>query len=205
LAKGAGSEAAALMLLLSCSAAAPAWADGNDLSVYGGYTVSSSFQTESGATDPSIESSAAYAASLGIGIDAARQVQLFYSQQSTKLGTGTSLPTSVPLTVRYLHVGGTYFVDGTIGSGAYVAGGIGATQLSPNFAGLQSEVHPSFSLGLGYQLPLGSAVALRLEARGYLTGFNGSGYLFCKGGCVVKIKSDLWTQGEVMLGLTARF
>ena len=34
---------------------------------------------------------------------------------------------------------------------------------------------------------------------------NSSGGLFCSGGCVVSIEGDVVTQGELMLGLSARF
>ena len=61
------------------------------------------------------------------------------------------------------------------------------------------------SPALGYQVPVGDTFALRFEARGYATLVNSSGGLFCSGGCVVSIEGDVVTQGELMLGLSARF
>ena len=81
---------------------------------------------------------------------------------------------------------------------------LGATLFNPA-QGYSSEVRPSINIGIGYQLPLGDTLALRVEARGYGTFVNSSGGLFCSGGCVVSIKGDAITQGEVMLGLSARF
>jgi hypothetical protein len=49
------------------------------------------------------------------------------------------------------------------------------------------------------------SLAVRVEARGYATLVNSSGGVFCSGGCVVSIKGDSVTQGEVMLGLSSRF
>jgi hypothetical protein len=61
------------------------------------------------------------------------------------------------------------------------------------------------NLGIGYQLPLGERVALRFEARGYATLVDSDSALFCSGGCVVSIKGDTVTQGDILLGLTFRY
>ncbi len=49
------------------------------------------------------------------------------------------------------------------------------------------------------------AVALRFEARGYATLVDSDSALFCSGGCVVSIKGDTVTQGDILLGLTFRY
>lgn len=54
-------------------------------------------------------------------------------------------------------------------------------------------------------IPLARHVAIKLEARGFATLVNSSGGFFCSGGCVVQIKGETMTQGEVMAGLSARF
>ena len=53
--------------------------------------------------------------------------------------------------------------------------------------------------------PEQNTLAVRVEARGYGSLVNSSGGVFCSGGCVVSIKGDSITQGELMLGLSARF
>jgi hypothetical protein len=60
-------------------------------------------------------------------------------------------------------------------------------------------------VGLGYYFPLGEQLALRVEARGYLTFVNSSGGFLCSGGCVVVLRSDAFTQYEAKVGLMARF
>ena len=85
-----------------------------------------------------------------------------------------------------------------------LVGGIGATMFNPA-QGLKTELYPSINVGVGYQLPLGKTFAMRLEARGYATLVNSQSGVFCSGGCVVSIKGDTITQGEALLGLTARF
>ena len=61
------------------------------------------------------------------------------------------------------------------------------------------------NIGVGYQWPVGGTLAVRVEARGYATLVNSTGGVFCSGGCVVSIKGDTVTQGELMLGLSGRF
>ena len=86
-----------------------------------------------------------------------------------------------------------------------MAGGIGATWLSPSLNGLSAEFRPSLNLGLGYQWPISGALSFRAELRGYFTLINSSGSLFCSGGCVVAIKGDGLTQAEAMVGLSYGF
>lgn len=158
--------------------------------------------TTGGSAD--MDSAPTYGVAVNWPFDASRELELFYRQQSTTLSPGGGA-SPFDLTIRYLHFGGSVFVDGPAGRGLYVVGGVGATQFSPSTNGYGSEVKPSGSLGFGYVLPLGERVALRAEARGYLTLVNSSGGFLCSGGCVVVLKSDAVTQYEATIGLTARF
>jgi hypothetical protein len=173
------------------------------LTVYGGWRGGGSFE---GPNDNSatLNGSFAGSAALDIGYDAARQIQLFASYQSTELPAFAGNP-ALPLRVGYLHLGGTNYFDGQVGRGGYVVGGLGATVLSPDTSGLSSEWRPSMNIGLGWQWPLAEKVSLRFEARAYLTLIDSSGNLFCSGGCVVSIRGDLMTQAEAMVGLSVGF
>jgi len=174
------------------------------LTLYAGYVGSDGIENVSTDAQATVKSSAAFAIALGTVLDPSREVQLMYSQQSTTLAPGGGTA-PFDLTVRYLHLGGTSFVDGPIGRGVYVAGGIGATQFSPSTTGYGTEIKPSLNLGVGYYWPLGDNVGLRAEARGYATFVNSSGGFLCSGGCVVVLRSDIFLQYEGMIGLTARF
>ena len=191
-------------LAAACLCASPAHAQ-HALTVYGGWRGGGGFEQVNNANAAlDLNSSAAVSASLDWAVDAARQVQLFASYQSTELPATATSP-AVPMTVSYLHLGGTNFFDGVIGKGAYVVGGLGATLMSPGLSGLSSELRPSINVGLGYQWPLAQAVALRFEVRGYLTAINSSSTLFCSGGCVLRVNGDLLTQAEAMVGLSFGF
>ena len=196
--------ATAMMLALPVTAVA---AKDNALTVYAGYRGGGSFTDADTGQSLGLDASGAGSLALDIGLDTSRQLEFFVSYQRTHLsldGPSAAGGDRLAMNIVYLHVGGTNFFDGEIGRGPYVVGGIGATLFDPE-AGYSNEVRASMNLGVGYQWLLGNTLALRVEARGYGTFVNSSGGMFCSGGCVVSIKGDAITQGEVMLGLSARF
>lgn len=190
----------------ACAHARPPAERLHALTVYGGLRDGGSFQEAGSDTKLRLDSSAAYTLALDIALDVTRQLQFFVSHQRTELDLSgaSAIAARLPLRLTYLHLGGTNFFDGPIGRGPYATGGLGVTLLDPG-EGYSSELRPSLNLGFGWQQPLGAQVALRFEARVYFTLVNSSGGLFCSGGCVVAIKGDAITQGDVMLGLSARF
>jgi hypothetical protein len=190
---------AALLL----AAAAPASAQ-VALSFYGGYLGSSGIDNEATGEAADVASNAAFMLALGTDLDGSRELQLQYGQQSTTLAPGAGAA-PFDLTIRYLHAGGTAFIDRPLGSGPYAVGGLGATQFSPSGSGYGSEWKPSLNLGFGYAWPLGQRLLLRAEARAFFTLVNSSGGFLCSGGCVAVLKGDVFTQYGALLGLTARF
>ena len=200
-----------LVFALATFAAGP-FAHANDyaFTLYGAYRDGGSFTDTSTGKSLDIEGSGAIAASLDFPLDASRQVQVFFSRQSSKLGieqttAAPSVGSQLPLTVSYVHIGGSNFFSGRVGQGPYLVGGLGITVFDLRLSGSDPEVRPSLNLGIGYQVLLGERVALRFEARGYATLVNSSGGLFCSGGCVISIQGDTVTQGEALLGLSLRF
>ena len=180
---------------------------GYAVTAYGGYRGGGSFTDANTGQSLELESNGAVSLALDLPCDEARQYQIFVSQQRTDLSLDTAASTGsngLPIDIYYLHIGGTFFFDGEVGKGAYVVGGLGASLFNPG-QGYKSELYPSINVGVGYQWPLGNTLAVRAEARGYGTLVNSSGGVFCSGGCVVSIKGDSVTQGELMLGLSARF
>lgn len=197
--------------LLACTAVAflparTAFAQ-NALTLYGGYAWGGTFDQVTGGTtaNADLSSSFAGAASIDWALDAARNVQLFASGQRTTLQLASSSPSSIDMGLYYLHFGGSNFFEGRAGQGGYVAGGIGATLMSPGTSGLNSEVRPSMSLAIGYEHAFNPSLALRTELRGYATLIDSSGGIFCSGGCVVTLQGDALIQGQALLGLSLRF
>jgi Outer membrane protein beta-barrel domain len=173
-------------------------------SVFGGYSVSEGLDNQVTGERAHVSSAASFGVSFDYDLDAARELQLFYGQQSTTVDPGAGGP-RFDMDVRYLHLGGTYFFDGPIGRGPYAVGGLGVTYLSPSLGGLSSETRASMNVGFGYLWPLSSTVGLRAEARAFITLLNSSSALFCSGGCVVLLSGDAFAQGQAMLGLTVKF
>ncbi len=212
-----------LVLALAFFATQTAHAQDSGFTLYGGWRFGGSFQQDdpnapSGTTPtPTVPARlrdhAAHSLALDFGLDAKRQFQIFVSQQRTQLtlAPGTAAGTSLPLRMVHVHVGGTNFFDepeghyGQIGHGPYMVGGLGLSYVTPGLDGYSSETRPSMNLGFGWMQPLGPRLALRIEARGYLTLLKGSGSLFCSGGCTLKVSGDTLDQAEVMVGVTARF
>jgi hypothetical protein len=195
-------SAPALAAILLC-VSAPASAQ-MSITLFAGYAGSSGVENVTTNSSADMKSAPTYSVALGTVLDGSRELQLYYSQQSTTLSPGGGAE-PFDLKVRYLHVGGTVFIDRPISQGFYAVGGVGVTQFSPGTSGYGDEVKPSINLGLGYYLPLGDHIALRAEARGYFTIVNSSGGFLCSGGCVAVLKSEAVTQYEAKIGLMARF
>jgi len=194
--------ASALAIVLLC-AAAPAAAQAS-ATLFAGYASTNGIDNATNSASADVKDDATFGVAIGLPFDASRELQLLYSQQSTTLAPGGGAA-PFDLTIRYLHFGGTVFVDRRVGQGFYAVGGVGVTQFSPGTAGYGNEYKPSMNVGFGYHLPLGDRLALLAEARGYLTFVNSSGGFLCSGGCVVVLKSDAVTQVEAKIGLMARF
>ena len=203
-----------LFIVLLCAAGGSAAQPRNNaFTLYAGYRDGGRFTDITTGSKLPIEASGVGALSLDFALDpeAGTQLQIYVSRQSSqvdaRLATQPSppaapLPAKFPMSVTYAHIGGTIFPSQRIGQGTYLVGGLGATLFEPDLQGLANELRPSLSLGIGYQLPFGERVALRFEARGYATLVNSNSALFCSGGCVVSIKGDTITQGDVLLGVT---
>jgi hypothetical protein len=202
--------AGGLLLALGRAATAQTPAAASDFTLYGGWRDGGTFVDAVSNRTLRLQGSGAWSASYDTPLDANRQLQFFVSYQRTRLGLDASAatggaPVRLPMRVVYLHIGGTNFLDGPIGRGPYLVGGLGATWFQPASSGYGAELRPSLNLGIGYEAALADRIALRAEARGYATVVDSSGGLFCSGGCIFKIKGDVVFQGEALLGLSYRF
>jgi hypothetical protein len=174
------------------------------LTLFGGYGGTHGIDNAATGAGADVDNAASMGVALNLPFDPSRDLQLLYRQQTSTMAPGGGAA-PFDLTVRTLHVGGTVSLDAPAARGLYAVGGVGLTQFSPSSRGYGSDVKPSLSLGIGYLLPLTARIALRAEARGYLTLVNSAGGFLCSGGCIAVLKSDSVTQGEATIGLSARF
>lgn len=142
--------------------------------------------------------------------DGGKILELYYSHQSSDLNSinvisATSNTADVPLTVDYLHFGGTTPIstDGKLKT--FMSGGLGFTYLSPDFTGFQSDLRASLSIGVGLKYPMTDNIAFRLETRALATLYNNNSAVFCNGGCSLTINGNFFLQGEVFAGLAIKF
>lgn len=200
-------RAAACALALLCVLPAAARAE-NGITLFGGWRASGTLEDSVAQRKVRLRDSASGSVAFDFTYDESRQFEIFASHQSTSLMVtpiGSTDSMRLPVKVNYFHVGGTNYFDGPAASGPFVAGGLGLTRLTPGLDGFESETKASLSLALGYSVPLGRYVALRVEGRAYWTLINSSGNLFCSGGCTVTLKGDTLQQYEMLLGISARF
>ncbi|PCI06721.1 MAG: hypothetical protein COB77_06150 [Gammaproteobacteria bacterium] len=140
-----------------------------------------------------------------------KTIEIYYSHQSSKLtSVNVDLPSTtgiedIPLTIDYLHIGGTAPIADYDKLKTFISGGLGFTYLSPDLSGLQSDLRASFSIGLGLKWPITQNLALRLESRALATLFNSNSALFCNGGCSLTVNGSLFIQAEVFAGLAFSF
>ena len=158
-----------------------------------------------------LESSEIVGLILSFPYELGKTFEVYYSHQSTQLNSITiSEPAAnnnvdIPLTIDYLHFGGTAPIAADKNLKTFVSGGLGFTYLSPDYTGAQSDLRASFSIGLGLEWPVTERIALRLETRGLATLYNNNSAVFCSGGCAISVNGNLFLQAEVFAGLGFRF
>ena len=158
-----------------------------------------------------IVSSDIYGLIIGFPYERGKNLELYYSHQSSELKSVDisvpSLPatTDIPLSIDYLHIGGTAPISDTKDLKTFVSGGVGFTYLSPDLSGAQSDLRASLSIGVGLKWPITERFALRLETRGLATMFNNNSAIFCNGGCTLSVNGSFFFQGEVFAGASFRF
>ena len=177
---------------------------GKGFTLYAGYQFGGSFTDETSGNTVNLREGGSYAASLDVPLDQSSEFQVFYGHQATEFTPWPYPTTSSRLRLDYLHIGGTYFPD-ELGHGVYAVGGLGVTRMTPDAAGLDPATKLSLNIGVGYLLPFSRNFGVRFEARGLATMLGSNTAVFCSGGCVVHLTGSGVLQGELLVGLSARF
>ena len=158
-----------------------------------------------------LESSDIYGLILSWPYERGKNFEVYYSHQSTNLNSitiSTPVPNNsvdIPLTIDYLHFGGTAPISDKDKLKTFVSGGLGFTYMSPDYTGAQSDLRASLSIGVGLKWPMTDRISLRLETRGLATLYNNNSAIFCSGGCAISVSGNMFLQGEVFAGLGFRF
>jgi hypothetical protein len=154
-----------------------------------------------GPTSVTIDSSVSYGGVIDVPLSQPHSLELYYSRQPTKLSGGSAVG---DVTMSVLHIG---LVDTLPSADQQLSwlliGTVGATQLSARDS---NATRPSIGLGGGVEWMATEHIGLRGDLRALLT-FSGSGggSASCGGGCSVSFHGSLLAQGELSIGVVARF
>ena len=158
-----------------------------------------------------LESSDVYGLILSWPYERGKNIEVYYSHQATQLNSiSTTEPApnnvvNIPITIDYLHIGGTAPISDEEKLKTFVTGGLGFTYSSPDYTNAQSDLRASFSIGIGLKWPMTKMIALRLETRGLATLYDNNSAIYCNGGCAISVNGNLFMQGEVFAGLGFKF
>jgi len=176
-----------------------------------GYRGGGEFIDDSTDTKHTLESSEVYGLIVSWPYERGKNFEIYYSHQETQLNSiSTTAPApnnsvDIPLSIDYLHFGGTAPISDEEKLKTFVTGGLGFTYMSPDYTGAQSDMRASFSIGVGLKWPMTDRLSLRLETRGLATLYDNNSAIFCSGGCAISVNGNLFLQGEVFAGLGFRF
>lgn len=174
---------------------------------FGGFRMGGSLEDAGTGEGRDIEEAASFGVALELRYGREdRWWQLWYSRQGSEIRSPDG---ALDLDVEYLHLGGTVPINDEGRVRSYLSAGIGATRLTPG-SGLDDSVEFSGSLGLGLSVPLSERVALRFEARGYLTVVDADSSIFCssingEGACRIVASGSTLFQAEVLAAIAFGF
>lgn len=150
---------------------------------------------------PSANFGANFAFPLG---DTGLKIELMANRQSSELETGSGLfepdDEVADIDVTYLHAGLQIPFARSRNAKPYFVVSGGLANLDPQILGVDAEQRFSASAGLGVKVPMGRALSLRLEGRGYYTSLEEDECSFCE----YFYNQDFY-QGEVNAGLVFSF
>ena len=179
-----------------------------EVSPFVGYRVGGGFRLADTGQHISLDDHDSFAIAFDLRADQERQYELFYSRESTTLrGMGFN---PVGTRIEYLQIGGTVALDELGAVKPYFGGGLGVARLSPDLAAGHDDTRFSLSLSLGLRAPVSQHLALRLEARGFLTPVNTDTVVFCRSDqgdalCRVRVRGYSFFQGDFLAGLAFPF
>ncbi|MEH6581653.1 MAG: hypothetical protein V7754_06925 [Halioglobus sp.] len=189
-----------------------------DLTLLAGYQVNDDFEIEANleggqssqiSGQPGDDLSADGGGVLGLAVDFVfngnpnQRIGFFVSHHETEFDTGAGLADR-DMSVTHLHFTAmNYYPNGNWEP--FVLAGVGAGHFSPADKSLKDTTRLSGQIAGGTNYKLSENLLIRLEARWIPTFFNGSSAGICSGGCVIALKSDMYSQFQANIGLQFRF
>lgn len=207
---------AAFVAATTALPAQDARADGPRFEVtpFAGYRLGGQFDVED-TTDGSedtvdLDDGGSFGLDLGLYRDSSSFYELLYSRQTASPDSREASLAGVDVVTEYLQFGGTLLFADEHFYAPYLSMTVGATRLSADQGGYDSDTKFSASIGGGFRFPFNDTLAATLGVRAYVTLVDSDTGLLCvstgeNAGCLFKGSGKTFWQGEAMLGLTARF
>ena len=197
-------------LLLSCLAMIfPGARAATEAIPINAYRASGDFRDTNTGTILDVDDETSYGLVLQFDAEPDTRYELLYSDQSSRLRAGVSLPTSVlfDIDITYIHIGGTRLFPINDSTSSYFGAGLGITRFDPDVSGYNSESKFSFNLSGGIKKMLTRSIGLRAGLSFYATPVNSGSSIFCgsNSGCTVRFQGDFFTQYDAGVGLVVRF
>jgi opacity protein-like surface antigen len=188
-----------------------------EITAFGGYQAGGAFETVTEVTDADgtrevrtdrkLRDDSSYGVLLHLIQETGAYYEFSYSKYATEL-RGTN---AFDVSVEHFQVGGTLdFAEPAAPVVPYLVLTVGASRFVPDRADSADKTAASFSLGFGVKVPITQHIAIRAEARGYVSLLNGDSEIFCQSSppnaaCDIRVKSDYFLQTQGLLGLTIGF
>ncbi len=132
-----------------------------------------------------------------------QRIGIYLSHQETDFDAGNLLP-DTGIQVTHVHFTGTsYYPSGNWEP--FVSAGIGAGIYSPDDSDLSSETKVSAQVATGANYKFTESLLMRMDLRWVGTFFDGSGAIFCSGGCMIQTESSVYSQVQANIGLMLRY
>jgi Outer membrane protein beta-barrel domain len=172
-----------------------------------GYRAGGSFDIQDADGDADVASSTSYALALDYQINSSTAYEFFIAHQPTRLDLAGGRN---DLDVNYLMLGSSVVMAEGSPLNPYVVGLIGVGQFKLDAPGADDKSRFAISVALGLRVPLRERIALRLEARGYLTFVDTQSSVFCSSGstgatCLLRGSGSTFFQGELLAGIAMSF
>ena len=183
--------------------------DAVELSIFAGYRWGGTVFADNSFVfdeDLQVEPSASYGADVAIPIGrSGMKLTLMASHQSSELETGAGLfepeDDVADFDVTYFHAGVQIPFARSRNAVPYFSLSAGVANLDPQIAGLSDETRFSAGAGIGVKVPMGRALSLRFEGRGFYTALEDQDDCSI---CDYFIDQNFY-QGEVTAGLSIAF
>ena len=176
-----------------------------ELTPFAGYQSGEEFSDQTTGTRLKLESAPSVGLILDMNVAPDTQFEIYYSKAKSSLSPEGGGPVPTDIKVEYLHVGAIYaFSSGRVRP--FFGGTAGATRLSPDASGLNSDTNFSVGLAGGVKLFLTKHVGLRLEARVFATQVDSDSAAFCtNGSCRIFYDGDFLWQYTANAGIVIGF